>query len=202
MPNFLGTMGAFIRIKGAVRTRRALMDIGMAGPLAGFAVALPATLIGYRMSDVVPQLQGEGMILGESLLTWLIGMLLLDPVPAGHMILLHPVGFAGYIGLFVTAMNLLPVGQLDGGHIIASLLGGRQAKIARLTVYFLMVLGLFWQGWWIWAIILMISGTAHPAIRYDARPPGRLKTVLAWLTMVILILTFVPVPFSFGSFVP
>ncbi len=202
MPNFLGTMGAFIRIKGRIETRRALMDIGMSGPLAGFAIALPATIIGYRLSEVIPVIPGEGILLGQSILTWLLEKLLMGTVPEGYMIALHPVGFAGYIGLFVTAMNLLPVGQLDGSHIISALFGSKQASIAKMTVLALFVLGLFWRGWWLWALLLLATGLKHQVIRYDAKPPGTLRTSLAWLTIIIFVLTFVPVPFSFGTFAP
>ncbi|MBN1880069.1 site-2 protease family protein [bacterium] len=202
MPNFLGTMGAFIRIKAPITTRRALLDIGMAGPLAGFMIALPATIIGFRLSGVEPVSYEESILLGQSILTWLIENVTMNPPPPGYTIALHPIGFAGYIGLFVTAMNLLPVGQLDGSHVISAMFGAKQAHIARITVIVLMFLGFYWQGWWIWGILLVALGLKHPVIRVDARPPSGWRTALAWLTIIIFIVTFIPVPFSFGTFTP
>jgi membrane-associated protease RseP (regulator of RpoE activity) len=202
MPNFLGTMGAFIRIKGTISNRRALLDIGMAGPLAGFVIALPATIIGYHLSESGPTPAGEGLILGRSLLTWFLESSFLQAPGPGYSIMLHPIGFAGYIGLFVTAMNLLPVGQLDGSHVVTALLGAKQHTIAKITLFLLFVIGIYWQGWWLWAFLLLMTGIRHPVIRYDARAMGRTRKTLAWITIVIFFLTFVPIPFSFGTFSP
>jgi membrane-associated protease RseP (regulator of RpoE activity) len=202
MPNILGTMGAFIRIKGVISNRRVLLDIGMAGPLAGFVIALPATIIGYRLSGIEQAPTGEGLMLGRSILTWILEMLFIQTLPSGYSIALHPIGFAGYIGLFVTAMNLLPVGQLDGSHIVSALLGQKQHVIARVTVVLLLLFGVFWPGWWLWAFLLLMTGMKHQIIRHDAHVLGPKRRVLAWLTMFILIITFVPIPFSFGTFTP
>ncbi len=202
MPNILGTMGAFIRIKGVISNRRALLDIGMAGPLAGFVIALPATIIGYRLSEAVPITPGEGIMLGRSVLTWMLEKLFMQTPPPGYSLTLHPIGFAGYIGLFVTAMNLLPVGQLDGSHIVSALLGRKQHQIASVTVILLILFGALWPGWWLWAFLLILTGTKHQVIRHDARALGNKRRILAWITMFILIITFVPIPFSFGTFTP
>lgn len=203
MPNFLGTMGAFIRIKQTITRRAALLDVGMAGPLAGFVIALPATIIGYFLSsDPVPAPSGGGLILGQSLLTWFLELLIFPEAPEGFTFMLHPVAFAGYIGLFVTAMNLLPVGQLDGSHIISAMFGKLQWRIAKFCLAGLFIFGIFWSGWWFWAFLLVIFGIKHAVIRYDARPLGQTRRLLAWITIVIFIITFVPVPFSFGSFTP
>ncbi|MGB3975393.1 MAG: site-2 protease family protein [bacterium] len=202
MPNILGTMGAFIKIKGAITNRRALLDIGMAGPLAGFIIALPATIIGYILSPVVPTPLEEGLVLGNSILTWILEKILIPIPEPGYGIMLHPVGFAGYIGLFVTAMNLLPVGQLDGSHVITALLGEKQHLIAKITLVILIFSGMFWSGWWLWAVLLLITGIKHPVIRYDARGLDATRKILAWITVAIFILTFVPVPFSFTEFTP
>lgn len=202
MPNILGTMGAFIKIKGAITNRRALLDIGMAGPLAGFIIALPATIIGYILSPIVPTPLEEGLVLGNSILTWILEKTLIPIPEPGYGIMLHPIGFAGYIGLFVTAMNLLPVGQLDGSHVITALLGEKQHLIAKITLILLVFSGMFWSGWWLWVVLLLITGIKHPVIRYDARGLDSTRKILAWITIAIFILTFVPVPFSFTEFTP
>ncbi|MBN1295151.1 site-2 protease family protein [bacterium] len=203
MPNFLGTMGAFIRIKQTITRRRALLDVGMAGPLAGFVVALPATVIGYWLSaQPVRVPDGDGLVLGQSILTWILEYFIFpDPRP-GMTFVLHPVAFAGYIGLFVTAMNLLPVGQLDGSHIASAMFGRRQWIIARLTVGMLFIAGFSWNGWWFWAILLVIFGTRHAVIQHDARPLHPIRRLLGWVTFGILVITFVPAPFSFTAFTP
>ncbi|HPQ40082.1 MAG TPA: site-2 protease family protein [bacterium] len=204
MPNFLGTMGAFIRIKQTITRRRVLLDVGMAGPLAGFVIALPATVIGYMLSATpVPEISaGGGLILGQSLLTWVLELLIFPTLPEGYTFMLHPVAFAGYIGLFVTAMNLLPLGQLDGSHIVSAMFGKTQWRIAKIGVGFLFFFGIFWSGWWFWALLLLVFGIYHPEIRSDARPLDKTRRILAWITIVIFMITFVPVPFSFGSFAP
>lgn len=203
MPNFLGTMGAFIKIKGQITNRRALLDIGMSGPLAGFAIALPATVIGYLLSGPPePIFFQEGLVTGNSILTWILETVTLGNVPTGYHVPLHPIAFAGYIGLFVTAMNLLPVGQLDGSHVISAMFGKKQWITAKITVGFLFLVGAFWSGWWFWAGLLIIFGMKHPVIRHDARSLGSTRRFLAWLTIAIFLITFVPVPFSFVSFSP
>jgi len=197
MPNILGTLGAFIKIKGIIPNRRALLDIGMAGPLAGFVLALPATIIGLMLSKPVPHFHEDGMTLGYSLLSWMLERIIFPDLPAGFEVALHPVAFAGYIGLLVTALNLLPVSQLDGGHIASALFGRRQWTLAKQFLGVLFVLGFFWRGWWLWMFLLVIMGYRHPIIRHDAAGLGENRRKLAWLTVIIFLLTFVPVPFSF-----
>jgi membrane-associated protease RseP (regulator of RpoE activity) len=197
VPSILGTMGAFIKIKGRIPNRRALLDIGMAGPLAGFVIALPATIVGYILSKPEASFNPEGLHRGYSLLTWLIEKAVFPSLPEGFSIpMLHPIGFAGYIGLFVTMMNLLPVGQLDGGHIASAMFNEKQWKIGKYFLFILFLLGFFWQGWWFWGVLLMFMGFRHPVIQYDARPLGERRSKLAFLTIIIFFLTFTPIPFS------
>jgi membrane-associated protease RseP (regulator of RpoE activity) len=199
LPSLLGTMGAFIKIKGAIPNRRALLDIGMAGPLSGFFIALPATFIGFLLSEPIAFFDPHGLNLGYSIITWLIEKMTFPFLPEGFGIYnLHPIGFAGYIGLFVTTMNLLPVGQLDGGHIASALFGEKQWKIAKNFLFILLLLGFAWQGWWFWAMLLIIMGFRHPVIRNDAGALGPRRTKLAYLTIAVFLLTFTPVPFSFN----
>ncbi len=198
MPNLLGTMGAFIKIKGVISSRRALLDIGMAGPLAGFVLALPATIIGYTLSKPVPIFHSEGLTLGNSGLTLLLEKIIFPGLPDGFTIILHPVGFAGYIGLLVTAINLLPVGQLDGGHIASALFGRRQWDIGKLFLFFLVPMGFLWTGWWFWLTLLLVFGYKHPVLQHDARSLGSIRRKLAWTAIIIFFLTFVPIPFQFN----
>ncbi|MBN1552620.1 site-2 protease family protein [bacterium] len=195
IPNILGTLGAFIKIKGIIPNRRALLDIGMAGPLAGFVVALPATVIGFILSTPAPVFYPDTVTFGDSLLVKGLSLIVFPNLPDGFEIILHPVGFAGYIGLLVTALNLLPVSQLDGGHIASALFGEKQWHIAKYFMMFLFALGFLWKGWWIWLLILTIMGYRHPVIRSDARPLGKNRRYLAWATIIIFFLTFVPIPF-------
>ncbi len=197
MPNLLGTLGAFIKIKGVIPTRRALLDIGMAGPLAGFCIALPAMILGLFLSTPIPQFHPGTLEMGDSILSWILQKLIFPGLPHGFTIALHPIGFAGFIGLLVTALNLLPISQLDGGHIASALFGEKQWKIARIFLFVLVFLGFFWRGWWIWLFLLLFMGYRHPVIRHDARALGPTRTKLAWAAIIIFFLTFVPVPFKF-----
>jgi membrane-associated protease RseP (regulator of RpoE activity) len=197
MPNILGTLGAFIKIKGAIPNRRALLDIGMAGPLAGFFLALPAIVVGLFLSTPVPQFHADGLMIGHSMLSWVLEKLIFPSLPPGFEVALHPIAFAGYIGLLVTALNLLPISQLDGGHIASALFGEKQWVIGRYFLFVLFFLGFFWRGWWFWLFFMVFMGYRHPVLRHDARVLGTRRMRWAWLTVLIFIVTFVPVPFTF-----
>ncbi|HXI10522.1 MAG TPA: site-2 protease family protein, partial [Thermodesulfobacteriota bacterium] len=159
-PPMIGTFGAVIRIKSAITTKKALVDIGSAGPLSGFAVALAVTFQGLKLSTVMPKAaSGEALGLGSSLIFQALSYLAVGPVPEGSDVFLHPVAFAGWIGMFVTAMNLLPIGQLDGGHMVYALIGPRHRIFSVLMVVSLVILGLLtWPGWFIWAALISIIG--------------------------------------------
>ncbi|HEU5359769.1 MAG TPA: site-2 protease family protein [Candidatus Deferrimicrobiaceae bacterium] len=196
-PSFIGTFGAFIKIKSPVPHRNALMDIGAAGPIAGAIVAVPVLLVGLKLS-VVRQTAGAetGIPLGESILFRAATYAVLGSVPEGHDVVLHPVAFAGWIGLLVTALNLLPSGQLDGGHIAYALFGGAYTRVARTIPFLLLPLGLLWGGWFIWAVLLMILGTNHPPPLFDEIPltPGRRRLGIAAALLFVLCFTPNPVP--------
>lgn len=196
-PSFIGTFGAFIKIRSPVPHRNALMDIGAAGPIAGAIVAIPVLLIGLKLS-AVRQTTGiaAGIPLGESILFRAAAYVVVGPVPDGHDLVLHPVAFAGWIGLLVTALNLLPSGQLDGGHIAYALFGSRYAKIARAVPFLLLPMGLLWGGWVIWSIMLMVLGTKHPRPLFDEVPltPGRRRIGIAAALLFLLCFTANPVP--------
>lgn len=197
-PTLFGTLGAFIKMKSPIQTKNALMDIGASGPIAGFLVSLVATTVGLFFSKVVPVTKTAGMIsLGDSLLFSGLTRLILGDVPANHDVLLHPVAFAGWIGFFVTALNLIPVGQLDGGHIVYALIGERHAKLSKVLIGVMIVLGLaVWEGWLVWAVLLVILGFRHPPIIYADVPLDSKRRLIGWTAVIIFILTFIPVPIT------
>jgi len=196
-PSFIGTFGAFIKMRSPVRNRQMLLDVGAAGPLVGVVVSIPFLILGFHLSEVKIVHGQMGTALGSSLLLSLISWLVVGPVPEGYDILIHPVGFAGWIGLLVTSLNLLPIGQLDGGHVAYALLGERQNKISKYVFLGLIGLGIFgWQGWLFWGVILFILGFRHPPPLEEWVPLDRKRKVIGWLAVAIFILTFIPVPFS------
>jgi len=197
-PTIVGTIGAFIKMKSAIATRKALLDIGVSGPIAGFIISVAVTIIGLSLSKVVSIQETKGAIsLGDSLLFSILSRLILDFQAGFHDILLHPVAFAGWIGLFVTSLNLIPVGQLDGGHIAYALFGKNHILLSKLLIPLLFLLGLLkWEGWAICALLLLLLGIKHPPIIYSEVPLDRKRRFVGWLSFVIFVLTFIPVPFT------
>ncbi|MFQ6057951.1 MAG: site-2 protease family protein [Anaerolineae bacterium] len=196
MPFGLGTFGAFIRMKSPVANKKALFDVGLAGPLAGFSLAVPLLIMGLLLSPVRP-LVGQGSTLGTSLLVEFL-VNLVRPHPQGFAVYLHPIAFAAWFGLLITGFNLLPAGQLDGGHVAYALLGRRTREVAVATLLGLVAMGaLFWQGWLTWAFLILLTGIGHPAPLNDITPldPGR--RTLGWLTFGLLFLLITPAPFRF-----
>lgn len=196
-PSIIGTFGAFIKMRSPINNRKILLDIGVAGPLTGVVVAVPLLVLGFHLSEV-KSIQGHsGAMLGSSLLLSLINWLMVGPLPEGYDIIIHPVGFAGWIGLLITSLNLLPVGQLDGGHVAYALLGEIQNKISKIVFAALIVLGVFgWYGWLFWGVLLYFLGFRHPPPLEGWIPLGPGRKAIGWLALAILILTFIPVPFS------
>jgi membrane-associated protease RseP (regulator of RpoE activity) len=196
-PFIIGTFGAFIKMRSPVSDRKMLLDVGATGPLVGVAVSIPFLILGFRLSEV-RIVQGQmGLTLGSSLLLYLISWLVVGPLPAGFDIVLHPVGFAGWIGLLVTSLNLIPIGQLDGGHVAYALLGEKQNRISKYVFLALLILGIFgWPGWLFWSLLLFIMGFRHPPPLHGWVSLDQKRKVIGWLTVGIFILTFIPVPFS------
>jgi Zn-dependent protease len=204
LPWSIGTMGAFIRLRTIVSDRRQLLDVGIAGPLAGLAIALPALWIGLRLSDPLPGFDQTGMLLGigldkvplgDSLVTLALRHLVHGGAPA---ILLHPVAVAGWFGLFVTMLNLLPVFQLDGGHILYATLPRRQQRIALAFWILIVLLGWFWRGWLLWGLLVLLLSRGrlgHPPVLDTHRPLPESRRMLAWVALGLFASTFVPVPF-------
>jgi membrane-associated protease RseP (regulator of RpoE activity) len=200
-PVFIGTFGAFIRMKSPPPTRRALFDVGAAGPWAGLAIAIPAVLIGLRLSEVRPLgLSEGGLVLGDSILFRFLTRLALGANPDNVTIVLHPIALAGWFGLFVTFLNLLPVGQLDGGHVAYALCGRWHRVISRLFVVVIALLGFAgWQGWFVWVVLVMVIGVDHPPTRDAVTPLDWRRRVAAWMTIGAFILTFMSEPIAMSS---
>jgi membrane-associated protease RseP (regulator of RpoE activity) len=196
-PSLIGTFGAFIKMKSPIITRKALIDIGAAGPIAGFVLSVIAVIAGLRYSSVIPVADTESILsLGDSLLFTLLSRLVIGVPPASHEILLHPVAFAGWIGLFVTSLNLIPIGQLDGGHIAYAFLGERHKFISLTLVGTLLLMGFFfWEGWAFWGVVMIVLGLKHPPVIYWEAPLDRTRRIVGILALIIFILTFIPSPF-------
>lgn len=198
-PQFIGTFGAIIRMRSPIRNRRALFDIGVAGPIAGFVVAVVALFIGLTYSTVAPNLGFYGIHLGEPLLLQFFAWLIFGPIPDTYEIALHPVAAAAWFGLFVTAINLIPIGQLDGGHVAYALFGQNQRTIALAIIPILLFFGVFgWVGWFIWVGLASLIGVAHPPVIDPTTELGRGRVCIGWLAIAIFILSFSPVPFYVG----
>jgi membrane-associated protease RseP (regulator of RpoE activity) len=197
-PTIIGTFGAFIKMKSPIITRKALIDIGASGPIAGFFISVIAVFIGLSISDYVPASEvKEGINLGDSLLFLAISRIVFGPLPVDAQIVLNPVAFAGWIGLFVTSINLIPVGQLDGGHIAYAFLGKRHARLSVLLVGVLAVLGiLLWEGWLVWAVLLLFLGLKHPPVLYWEMELDKSRKITGWSALLVFIVTFIPVPFQ------
>jgi len=198
-PQFIGTFGAVIRMRSPIMKRQALFDIGVAGPIAGFIAAVVAVIIGLSFSYVVPKEHAFGLQLGEPLLLQGFAWLMFGPIPSTHDLVLHPVAFAAWFGFFVTAINLLPLGQLDGGHVAFSVLGQQQRQLAYITVPILLYLGFTgWPGWILWVGMAGIVGLTHPPVTDPHIGLGKGRRLVAWGALIIFIITFAPVPFSVG----
>jgi membrane-associated protease RseP (regulator of RpoE activity) len=192
----IGTMGAFIKMRSIIPSKRALIKVGVAGPLVGFLVALPITYFGLKLSKVIKLEEIKyGLSLGNSLIFSLLSKFVFKNIPTGYDILLHPMAFAGWLGFFVTALNLIPLGQLDGGHIAYALFG--YSKIFILSILTILIfLSRYWLGWAFWALIVFLLGLKHPPVQDEITPLRKRDIFLAILALIILILSFPPVPFS------
>ncbi|MBW2039423.1 MAG: site-2 protease family protein [Deltaproteobacteria bacterium] len=197
LPPF-GTLGAIIKTKGAIPDRKALFDIGAWGPLFGLLLAIPAVVVGLSLSEVVDvsRLPANSLVLGNPPLFSLLQKLVLGNLPPDTDVVLHPVAYAGWVGLFVTALNLLPAGQLDGGHIIYSLFGPYSKFIFRLTLLGITLICLIYNlGWLLLVVILLFIGYRHPPTLDDHTPLDRRRKITGVFTFLILFTTFTPVPF-------
>jgi Zn-dependent protease len=223
--SYFGTMGAFIQMKEIPRNRRHLLDIGIAGPLAGVIVAIPVLLIGLSLSkvDVIPHVIPHGQVFsleGNSilylLLKWIVKGELLPapavydipaplywlrylftgyPLPLGGLdVMLHPIAWAGWAGLLVTSLNLIPAGQLDGGHLLYVLMGKRAVKVLPFILAVVILLGFVWQGWWLWAALIFLFGRVYAEPLDLITPLDGRRKLLALVGLIVFVLVFIPVP--------
>jgi len=198
-----GTLGAVIRMESTVLSRKALFDTGAAGPLTSLVLSIPAIVIGLRLSELIPVSQlKEGTIrLADPLLFSLVQKLMIfcrvmGEVPEGYDVILHPIGYAGWVGLFVTALNLLPVGQLDGGHIAYALFGRRSRAIFLVTIAVMAFITIFYNPGWILLLILMVLfGFRHPTPLDDQTPLDGKRKLIGGFTFLVFFLSFTPAPF-------
>ncbi|HOD13423.1 MAG TPA: site-2 protease family protein [Spirochaetota bacterium] len=196
-----GTMGAVIRTRTPIPSRRALLYIGAMGPLPGFIVSLAAAIIGIYLSDIRPlPVAGSDTlvpILGDSMLFRVLIQIIHGPVPAGHDLYLSQYAWAAWFGLFITSLNLMPIGQLDGSHVLYALIGGKQRLFGWAALAGLAGMAIVWPGWIVWIMLtLFLLMVAHPEIPGCERLTMTEKAI-GWSCMVILIITFIPVPLEF-----
>ena len=193
----IGTFGAFIRIRQRISNRIVLIEIGAAGPIMSFFTSMIAAIYGLYKSPIITNAAKRGIALGDSLLFKLLAYLIKGDIPKGQDLLLHPIAYAAWLGFFVTALNLIPIGQLDGGHILYSLLGKISRKISYVVYAILITVGIFyWQGWLVWGVLLIFIGLKHPSLS-DESPLLLKHKLLAYFCIFILIACFVPAPFRF-----
>jgi membrane-associated protease RseP (regulator of RpoE activity) len=218
----LGTMGAFINMRELPKNKRTLLDIGIAGPLAGLVVSIPVLLIGLGLSTTsIIQPHEGGFIEGNSLLYllakfavfgqllpapvdynglppllyWLAYIFTGQPVPYGGLdVLIHPVALAGWAGILITALNLIPAGQLDGGHILYAMFGKQVRRALPVILLIMGGLGIFWAGWWLWAGLLFFMGRGHPETLDEITELDPRRRALVWLMALVFIMVFTPVP--------
>lgn len=196
-PTIVGTMGAFIRIRSPIHHRSALLEVGIAGPIAGFVLAIPALIIALTQSRFVAPNPSEATFgFGEPLIFKLMEAVMGKTPPPGMDLFLHPIGLAAWFGFFATAINLLPVGQLDGGHIAYALFGRFHKRISQGFLFTLIPLGVFyWQGWLLWTTVLLFIGLRHPVTIDDSIPLSRRHIWLGWFALAMFVLCFTPMPF-------
>ena len=198
-PTLVGTFGAFIRIRSPIQHKAALLDVGVAGPIAGFVLSVPILAVALAKPRYVNSESVDGLLsLGEPLIFKIVAFLMGVVPPPGMEPLLHPIGFAAWIGFLLTTLNLIPVGQLDGGHIAYALFGRFHKRISQLFLFALLPLGIFfWPGWIVWIFLLALMGSRHPPTLDDSLPLERRHVVLGWVALAMFVLCFTPVPMSF-----
>jgi len=194
-PSIFGTMGAFIRIRSPILNRKALFDVGISGPVVGFIFAVPALALAILYSKVAPGAEANAdYLFGAPLLLKALTHLLRPGLASGSL-LLDPIGRAAWVGLFSTGLNLMPIGQLDGGHILFSLSSENHRRISLLAVLMLIPLGrYFWPGWYVWAVLSLLFGFRHPVLLDRWEPLDAKRRIWAVVALAIFILCFMPAP--------
>lgn len=214
MPSpFLGTFGAFIRVRSPIYSKRVLFDIGVSGPLAGFVFLLPALSVGLAFSKVIPNIAHQGTIqFGVPGLEWLLAQAIFPGVSTAD-IYLHPIARAAWVGMFATAMNLLPIGQLDGGHILYSFFPRRHRAVSKAICILMLIPGVvlalnyagialplrgMWTGWTVWGLVLLWLGRRHPII-HDPAGLTRGRMRIGWIALLVFALCFTFEPIAAGG---
>jgi len=196
-PTLIGTLGAFIRIRSPIINRRALFDVALAGPVVGFLVAVPALAVAIAQSKFVFAGENDALVVfGQPLIERILEALLRPGIPH-ETFLLHPVGRAAWVGIFATALNLLPAGQLDGGHILYALASHRHRRVTFAVAILLVPLAFYyWLGWLMWAILLLAVGFRHPPLLDRWQPLDRRRRSWALVALAIFVLCFMPAPLA------
>jgi membrane-associated protease RseP (regulator of RpoE activity) len=197
-PNLIGTFGALISIRDPIPNRKAMLEIGVAGPIAGFLLSIPLAIIGLILTNDGAKLapvNESGSMISVSFPAIYIMLEQLFPIHGDYI--LHPTAFAAWAGLFVTALNLLPVGQLDGGHVARALLGDKARYLSWATLAAMIALSMFFFGWLLLAILVLFLGARHPPPLNDISRLGKKRTIAGVLTLAILLVGFVPQPIAF-----
>jgi membrane-associated protease RseP (regulator of RpoE activity) len=193
-----GTLGAIIRMEGSLPSRKAIFDTGVAGPLISFLLSTPAIYFGLKLSETIPasQVKGEVIRLADPLLFSLLQGLVMGSVPSNYEVMVHPIAYAGWVGLFVTAFNLLPVGQLDGGHVAYALFGKKSRNIFAIAIGIMAFIFVFYSIVWFLPLVLMVLfGLRHPIPSDDQTPLDMRRKLIGGLVFLFLILSFTPSPF-------
>lgn len=199
-PLGIGTLGAFIRIRSRLAGKQELFDVGAAGPLAGFVVTMPFLVYGIaKIEPMVFPRETTALVFGEPLLFRVLVALFHSDLPDGMGLQMHPTAAAAWFGLLVTALNLLPFGQLDGGHITYAMFGSWQRRVAWPLLGILFVLGFRWWGWWIWVVVALVMGVRHPWMPDEDVPLDPARRRLGWLCLLIFLLCLTPQPLRFVS---
>lgn len=196
LPAVIGTLGAFIRIRSLLPDKRKLFDVAIAGPLAGFAALLPVLWWGLAHSPPMPigDIGGVATVPGQSLGLWVVSRTIHGPLPPGTMLNLHPFVLAAWFGMFATAYNLIPVSQLDGGHILYAVLGPKHRRVARSLWLVLAMAGLFWPGWLVLAVLVRLLGLEHPPVRDESIRLDRKRKILVGVAIAMLLFCLMPIP--------
>jgi membrane-associated protease RseP (regulator of RpoE activity) len=194
-PFGIGTLGAVIRIRAPIQSKRALLDVGASGPLAGICVAIPVLIVGISTSTpTLARPTGPYLEYAEPLLFKLIEHWRFPQTAHGADLQLSPTGFAGWFGLLITALNLLPLAQLDGGHVIYSVLGRFQRPVAYVLFAALAGLAFLWPGWIVWAVIVLILGIRHPPTADESERLDAKRKFIAFVCLLVFIASFTPIP--------